>query len=131
MSSEHPTHPASLSSWSANFLTRLHRYKMLLRRRWWILALTISFCVCYEAYQISQETPSYQSEARMMVSGRFNIPEGSLYNEETSNFIGTQIELMTTKIRIERMRIDLLKLIGVVVSKGVCREPRAARSSPY
>ena len=30
----------------------------------------------------------------MMVSGKININEGSMYSEELLNFFGTQIELM-------------------------------------
>ncbi len=104
-----------LASWSVTFLTRLYRYKALLRRRWWILALTISGALCYQSAQIATEPPNYQSTARMMVKIKVSLPEGSVYSEEFNNFFGTQMELMRcgevqsrARARLAAMRPDLV-----------------------
>jgi len=113
---------APLALWSVTFLTRLYRYKALLKRRWWILALTISGALCYQSAQIATEPPNYQSTARMMVKIKVSLPEGSVYSEEFSNFFGTQMELMRcgevqsrARVRLAAMRPDLVYVpVGVV-----------------
>lgn len=70
------------------------RYLALLRRRWWLVALTISLGLCAAAWYISQQPPAYLSVGRLMVSGQINFNEGAQYAESTFDFFGTQIELM-------------------------------------
>src|SRR6266849_4426426 len=85
---------ASSASWSASFITRLHRYKALLLRRWWIPVLTICLGLFVEAFLIYQMPPSYLSTSKMMLAGKLNIAQGAVYSEDSVNFYGTQIQLM-------------------------------------
>ena len=82
------------TSWSAAFVTRLHRYKSLLLRRWWIPVLTICLGLFVEAFLIYQTPPSFQSTSKMMLAGKMNIAQGAIYSEDSVNFYGTQIQLM-------------------------------------
>jgi polysaccharide biosynthesis transport protein len=82
------------TSWSAAFITRLHRYKSLLLRRWWIPVLTICLGLFVEAFLIYQRPPEYMSSGKMIVAGSMKIPQGAIYSEETQNFYGTQVQLM-------------------------------------
>src|SRR5438270_8103674 len=82
------------TSWSAAFFTRLHRYKSLLLRRWWIPVLTICLGLFVEAFLIYQTPPQYQSTSKMMLAGKLNIAQGAVYSEDSVNFYGTQIQLM-------------------------------------
>src|SRR5438477_9522891 len=82
------------TSWSAAFVTRLHRYKSLFLRRWWIPVLTICLGLFVEAFLIYQTPPSYQSTSKMMLAGKLNIAQGAVYSEDSVNFYGTQIQLM-------------------------------------
>src|ERR1700737_3643663 len=81
-------------SWSAVFITRLHRYKSLFLRRWWIPVLTICLGLFVEAFLIYQTPPSYQSTRKMMLAGKLDISQGAVYSEDSVNFYGTQIQLM-------------------------------------
>src|SRR3954469_2093288 len=85
--------PAS-APWSTAFITRLHRYKALLQRRWWIPVLTICLGLFVEAFLIYQTPPQYQSTSKMMLAGKLNIAQGAVYSEDSVNFYGTQIQLM-------------------------------------
>ncbi len=85
---------SSPASWSTSFVTRLHRYKSLLLRRWWIPVLTICLGLFVEAFLIYQTPPSFLSQSKMMMSGKLNIPQAAIYSEEAQNFYGTQIQLM-------------------------------------
>lgn len=82
------------ASWSTSFITRLHRYKALLLRRWWIPALTICLGLFIEAWLIYQTPPSFLSSGKMILAGSMKIPQGAVYSEESQNFYGTQVQLM-------------------------------------
>jgi succinoglycan biosynthesis transport protein ExoP len=82
------------TSWSAAFITRLHRYKSLFLRRWWIPVLTTCLGLFVEAFLIYQMPPSYLSSSKMMLAGKLNIAQGAVYSEDSVNFYGTQIQLM-------------------------------------
>src|SRR5689334_15464002 len=82
------------TSWSAALITRLHRYKSLLLRRWWIPVLTICLGLFVEAFLIYQRPPEYMSTGKMIVAGSMKIPQGAIYSEEMQNFYGTQVQLM-------------------------------------
>src|SRR5712671_8103946 len=80
--------------WSTAFITRLHRYKALLQRRWWIPVLTICLGLFIQAWLIYQTPPSFESRSKMMLAGKLNIAQGAVYSEDNNNFYGTQIQLM-------------------------------------
>src|ERR1041384_5295975 len=88
--------PAS-APWSTVFITRLHRYKALLQRRWWIPVLTICLGLFVQAWLIYQTPPSFQSTSKMMLAGKLNISQGAVYSEDSVNFYGTQIQLMQSQ----------------------------------
>src|SRR5947208_5429037 len=83
--------------WSTAFITRLHRYKALLQRRWWIPVLTICLGLFVQAWLIYQTPPSFQSISKMMLAGKLNISQSAVYSEDSVNFYGTQIQLMQSQ----------------------------------
>jgi capsular exopolysaccharide synthesis family protein len=93
---------------------QIQRYLGNLRKRWWIVALTVSISLCASAWFVSQLPPAYLSAGRLMVSGQVHIQEGAMYTEELMNFFGTQIELMQSgevkkraHARVHALRPDL------------------------
>ena len=72
--------PAS-APWSTAFFTRLHRYKALLQRRWWIPLLTICMGLFIQAWLIYQTPPSFQSMSKMMLAGKMNIAQNAVYRQ--------------------------------------------------
>jgi capsular exopolysaccharide synthesis family protein len=70
------------------------RYKYMLQNWWWIPLLTTAIGLGFQAWMVLSAPPQYQSNGRLMVSGKINIPEGAVYNEEAANFFGTQLELL-------------------------------------
>ncbi len=81
-------------SWSTAFITRIHRYKSLLKRRWWIPLLTICIGLFVQAWLIFQTPPSFLSTSKMMLAGKLNVNQNAVYSEDNVNFYGTQIQLM-------------------------------------
>jgi succinoglycan biosynthesis transport protein ExoP len=78
----------------AGIRIQVSRYLDILRRRWWLVLLTISIGLCAAAWYLFQQPPAYLSIGRLMVSGQIRINEGAQYSEELFNFFGTQVELM-------------------------------------
>jgi polysaccharide biosynthesis transport protein len=89
----------------AHFLAKLDRYKILLRRRWWVLLLGTTLGLAVQGFLSKFDLPSFTSVGRMIVSIKLAIPEGSVYSEELSNFLGTQAALMQSGVVVNRAHI--------------------------
>lgn len=123
-------HPKVMASWSATLFTRLHRYRNLLKRRWWVLLVTVSLSLCYQGFQLATSKPVFYSHSRMMVDAQIRIPEKAVYSEEINNFYGTQIELMRSgKVRErarERVRAMNPDVPPVDVDVQVFQQPQSS-----
>jgi capsular exopolysaccharide synthesis family protein len=82
------------SAWTARFFSRLHRYRNLFRRRWWVLLVCVGLALAAMVAYIRNAPTEYVSVGQMIVSIRLNIQQGSLYSEDLGNFLGTQAQLM-------------------------------------
>jgi capsular exopolysaccharide synthesis family protein len=72
----------------------LHRHQLLVRKYVWVLLL-IALGTLVPAYLLTRATPqTYQSNARMWLTGKLDLSEGRLYTEELVNFLGTQADLI-------------------------------------
>ena len=116
--------------WSTSFITRIHRYKSLLLRRWWILVLTICLGLFVQAWLIYQTPPSFQSMSKMMLAGKMNISQGAVYSEDSANFYGTQIQLMQSA-EVRRSAEQLVRsthpeLQPVQIDVAVVQKPRTS-----
>src|SRR5207237_9649604 len=81
------------AAWSTALITRLHRYRALLVRRWWIPVFTVCLGIFIEAWLIYQTPPSFLSTSKMMLAGKLNIAQGAVYSEDSDTFYRTQIHL--------------------------------------
>src|SRR3954453_22827244 len=121
--------PAS-APWSTAFITRLHRYKALLQRRWWIPVLTICLGLFVQAWLIYQTPPSFESRSKMMLAGKMNISQSAVYSEDSVNFYGTQIQLMQSQ-EVRRSAEQLVRathpeMQPVLVDISVVQRPRTS-----
>jgi succinoglycan biosynthesis transport protein ExoP len=116
--------------WSTAFITRLHRYKALLQRRWWIPVLTICLGLFVQAWLIYQTPPSFESRSKMMLAGKLNISQGAVYSEDNLNFYGTQIQLMqSSEVRRDAealVRQTHPEMQPVKVDINVIQKPRTS-----
>src|ERR1051326_3426043 len=116
--------------WSTALITRLHRYKALLLRRWWILAFTVCLGLFIEAWLIYQTPPSFLSTSKMMLAGKLNIAQSAVYSEDSVNFYGTQIQLMQSaqvKQSAEQLvRATHPEMQPVPVEVTVAQKPRTS-----
>ena len=117
-------------SWANAFITRLHRYKALLLRRWWIPVLTICLGLFVEAFLSYQTPPKFYSASKMILAGKLNISQGAVYSEDTVNFYGTQIQLMMSA-EVKREAEALIRsthpeLAPIRVDLTVVQKPRTS-----
>ena len=92
--------PPSVSK--AHTIANFNRYRDLLLRRWWLLPGAVALGLLVAAAMAWFEPATFLSQGRMIVSIRLAIPEGSGYNEELSNFLGTQAALMQSGVVVSR-----------------------------
>src|SRR3954470_2203883 len=116
--------------WSTALITRLHRYKALLIRRWWIPVLTVALGLFVEAWLIYQTPPSFLSSSKMMLAGKLNISQSAVYSEDSVNFYGTQIQLMQSQ-EVRRSAEQLVRathpeMQPVQVEISVVQKPRTS-----
>lgn len=86
----------------AHFEARTVRYRNLLKEKWWVLVVGALAGLAVSGVIYKYRPPSFVSVGRMIVSIKLAIPEGSVYTEELSNFLGTQAELMRSSEVIRR-----------------------------
>ncbi len=118
------------ASWTTSFITRVHRYKSILLRRWWIPLLTICLGLFVQAWLTYQTPPSYLSTSKMMLSGKLNLSQNAVYSEDNVNFYGTQIQLMQSA-EVRRSAEALVRsthpeLQPVPVEINVAQKPRTS-----
>src|SRR5687767_1614852 len=77
---------------AAQFFSRMQRYKSLLKRRWWVLLLTLGIAVGAQTYRASMAPLTYVSKAQMIVGNRQTITDTAAAATD-ENFVGTTIAL--------------------------------------
>ncbi len=138
-SSHGADHPAASSH---RLHARFIRYRMLLRKYWWILAFGIALGTGIAAWMVAAEKEVYISDARMMVSGKINLPENGTFSEEMTHFMNTQGELMkdeAIRTRAEAyvrtsapeipvaevtLRVEPLQQTSIFALRAIGEEPR-------
>src|SRR5512133_185920 len=89
-------------AWRTRFFSRVQRFRGLIASKWWIPALAILLGLGVQGLLWKTQKQMFSSVGRMIVNIRLSIPEGSLYTEELSNFLGTQSALMQSGVVISR-----------------------------
>src|SRR6266404_4472039 len=135
-----PIHDRSSSK--AHLVAKLMRYRNLFLSKFWILLLGIAAGLGVETWLSRIEPSAFVSIGRMIVSIKLAIPEGSVYTEELSNFLGTQAALMQSGVVINRahirvsaqkpeltaqpvgLRVSVLPKTTIFMLQGTGSEPR-------
>ncbi len=118
---------ARAEDWGARLRSLYVRGRLLALRWWWIVALFTAAGVLHQVFTQLMAEPVYLSNARMIVSGMVDLPDGNAYREEYANFFGTQLELMQSARVRERavLRVRMLHpdLAPVPVSMLARQQP--------
>jgi succinoglycan biosynthesis transport protein ExoP len=124
-----PAPTAASNAW-LKVRTGLYRYALVLKRLWWVAFLTTAIGLGVGGWFANQLPPSFESRARMMVSGRLNLQDGAMWSEDVSNFFGTQAELMQSgEVRrkaVERVQALHPDLQPAAVGLSVGQQPKTS-----
>jgi capsular exopolysaccharide synthesis family protein len=89
---------------SSRIYAYIHRYRNLLRKHWWIPALTITLALAAQGWRLWSTPPSYVSYGRMVVNLRIAGSQTPMagVNDEGFNFYGTQVAMMQSATVLNR-----------------------------
>jgi uncharacterized protein involved in exopolysaccharide biosynthesis len=68
-------------------MSRVHRYRILLKKYWWIMFLGVILGIGGALTYVTMSPPSFQSEGKMVMAQRMAISE-KLVSDEIQNFLG-------------------------------------------
>jgi succinoglycan biosynthesis transport protein ExoP len=94
----------------AAFGMKIYRVRTLLRRHWWILAITTGIGLSYEAYTALKKPPTFESTSRLNIREELIAEFKGGWSDPTGNFVGTSIEQMKGPIVAARA-YDKVRLI--------------------
>src|ERR1041385_6624494 len=97
-----PFQPGDRATGAAQFFSRVQRYKTLLKRRWWVLLLTLGIAVGAQTYRASQTPLTYVSKAQLIVGNRAPVADAAAQSME-ENFFGTAMALLK-EVFLHRLR---------------------------
>lgn len=98
-----PYQNADRGTGAAQFFSRVQRYKTLLKRRWWVLLLTLSIAVGAQTFRASKSPLTFVSKAQMIIGNRTTVTDAATGTED-ENFVGTTIALLKGNLITTRAR---------------------------
>lgn len=116
MDSANPEAPATPIG--AAFGMRIYRFRTLIRRHWWILAITIGFGLAWEAYVAFKKPQLFESVSRLNIREELIAEFKVGWSDSTGNFFGTSTEQMKSPLVLgrayEKVRLMAPQYTGTV-----------------
>ena len=110
--------PAGLStgsnpSLSLSIWNKLHRYRCLLFKYWWVLLLTLSLALCVTAYFQMNKPTTFASSAKLSLNLE-NRPavadaQGAALGQDPDTLLDTQVRIMQTSQDVRQNASDILQ----------------------
>ena len=98
-------------SWSLSIWNKVHRYRCLLTKYWWVLLLTLSIALCVTAYFQMNKPPSFASAAKLSVN-MDRTPtvgdSGAAPAQDPEMILATQQTVIETVADVNQTRSDIL-----------------------
>ena len=111
---------------SSRLFAYIHRYRNLLRKHWWVPALTILLALAAQGWRLWHTPAMFRSGATMVTGFKFQTGmtgPGSGAMEDTMRFYDTQASLMQGSVVLERASIYVATTYPNVTQLG---EPSTA-----
>ena len=87
-------------------MTRLgikaYRYRILLKRHWHILAVTVFLGLAYQTWVLVSQPVRFESVGKLVVGGSIEVSQGSRYTDNQDNFYQTQIKYLESPLIHDR-----------------------------
>ena len=94
MNESSPYPGADRSTGASQFFSRLHRAKMLLKRRWWVLLLTLGLAVGAQVFRATHGPVIYTSHTQFIIGGQPATGFGAANPDNPNDTVGTMMALM-------------------------------------
>ncbi len=100
-------------SWSLTLWNKVHRYRCLFFKYWWVVLLTVSLALCVTAYFQMNKPPMYVSAAKLSVNLE-NRPvvigdQGGALPQDPETMLQGQAEIIKTVNAVHRNADDILQ----------------------
>ena len=100
-------------SWSLTLWNKVHRYRCLLFKYWWVVLLTVSLALCVTAYFQMNKPPTFVSSAKLSVNLE-NRPvvigdQGGALPQDPETMLQGQAEIIKTVNAVHRNADDILQ----------------------
>ena len=103
MSTETSTAPTA-RDWTTKFGIKAYRYRALVKKRWWILAVAVSLGLLCEAWILIRQPVLFESVGNLVVGGGLETGGGVKYSEDQDGFYVTQVKILQSPTMLERTR---------------------------
>ncbi|HEY3900950.1 MAG TPA: polysaccharide biosynthesis tyrosine autokinase [Chthoniobacter sp.] len=94
---------------SAGLGIKVYRYRSLLRRHWWVMALTVGLGLCYEAYVLFSKPHLFKSESQLIIREELvsNSSKDVSWEDKWGNIFGTSVELLKSPMVLDKATSQL------------------------
>lgn len=103
------TSPSAGGEIGSRMGVRFYRYRAVLKRYWWVLAVTVSLGLLYEAWVVFTKPTRYVSNGKLSVRETRASDSTSQYQIQDSAWYGTIIETLKSRAVLDRAK----KLVAV------------------
>jgi len=88
---------------------KVYRYRSLLRRHWWVLALTIALGLVYEGYILFSKPRLFESYSQILLRDEMisDVNKGVNFDDRAGRMYDTTIELLKNEMTLARARSRL------------------------
>ncbi len=90
---------------------KFFRYRTLIRRRWWVLALTIGLGLAYQAYVTFTKPQLFESVSRLNIREELIQDFKAGWADTSGNFFGTSVEQLKSPVVLSRAS-ERVKLVA-------------------
>ncbi len=102
MDSNHPR-PTS-RNFFGSLEVKLYRFRTLIARQWWILALTIAFGLAFQGWKLSKKEHLFESTSQLSGREELNIQEVQKFRSQDENFVGLTLNMLRSPAVLERAK---------------------------
>ncbi|MGV3531383.1 MAG: GumC family protein, partial [Chthoniobacteraceae bacterium] len=103
-----PQPPQSTGNLFSSFRVKLYRFRTVLRRYWWVLFLTISAGLAYQAWSVFKKPDLYESTSQLNIAEELNMDEIRKFRSNEGSFVGDTLTILRSPVILERARARLL-----------------------
>jgi capsular exopolysaccharide synthesis family protein len=94
---------------SAGLGIRIYRYRGLIRRHWWVMALTIGLGLFYEGYVLFTKPRLFESNSELIIRDEMSTPDkqGATFDDRWGNIFGTYVTILKNPVTLEETKKQL------------------------